>query len=115
MTWNIASAKQNFSEVVRSAVAEPQLVYNRNRLAAVVLSPEEFADYTNVKAAARAADAAKTATTFWDVMQHLRGDADSDAVADAMDAARRAPDRPNAFLDMLDEEALRVQSSPRAA
>lgn len=42
MTWNIASAKQQFSEVVRRAAEEPQTIYNRDRAVAVLLSADEF-------------------------------------------------------------------------
>jgi prevent-host-death family protein len=42
MAWNIADAKQRFSEVVKQAVAEPQLIYNRTRLVAAVVDAEEY-------------------------------------------------------------------------
>lgn len=42
MDWNIAKAKQDFSEVVRAASTEPQRVFNRDRLVAVVVSADEF-------------------------------------------------------------------------
>jgi hypothetical protein len=37
--WSIASARQHLSEVVGLAAREPQLVYRRAALAAVVVSP----------------------------------------------------------------------------
>lgn len=42
MTWNIANAKQQFSEVVRLTAQEPQAIYNRDKPVAVMVSPEEF-------------------------------------------------------------------------
>ena len=37
--WRISEAKQRFSEIVRRSEAEPQKIYNRERLVAVVVSP----------------------------------------------------------------------------
>jgi prevent-host-death family protein len=42
MNWNIASAKQQFSEVVRLSAHEPQAIYNRDTPVAVIVSAEEF-------------------------------------------------------------------------
>jgi prevent-host-death family protein len=42
MCWKIADAKQRFSELVRQAVAEPQLIYNRKRLVAAVIDAEDY-------------------------------------------------------------------------
>lgn len=46
MVWKIASAKSQFSELILQAEAEPQIVYNRKRPAAVVLS---YAEYTRLQ------------------------------------------------------------------
>ena len=45
MTWKIAQAKQNLSQVIRAASAEPQHIYNRNRLVAAVISGETLARF----------------------------------------------------------------------
>ncbi len=45
MTWNIASAKQQFSEVVRLTAEEPQAIYNRDKPVAVMISSQDFADF----------------------------------------------------------------------
>jgi prevent-host-death family protein len=37
MRWKIAQAKQRFSEVVRRAAVEPQLICNRERVVAAVI------------------------------------------------------------------------------
>lgn len=42
MRWGIAEAKQKFSDVVRKAGQEPQLIFNRDRLVAAVVDPETF-------------------------------------------------------------------------
>lgn len=42
MDWKIGEAKQRFSEVVRAAEEEPQRIYNRDRLVAAVVGPEEI-------------------------------------------------------------------------
>ncbi|MEZ4223384.1 MAG: hypothetical protein R3B13_20730 [Polyangiaceae bacterium] len=45
MSWRIGQAKQRFSEVLRRAAEEPQLIHDRDRLVAAVIGPldaEEF-------------------------------------------------------------------------
>lgn len=42
MPWNIAEAKQRFSEIVRQAAEGPQLIYNRKRLVAAVIDAEDY-------------------------------------------------------------------------
>ena len=45
MVWKIGGAKQHFSEVLRLAAEEPQLIHNRDRLVAAVLGPEDTAEF----------------------------------------------------------------------
>lgn len=45
MTWNIASAKQQFSEVVRLTAEEPQAIYNRDKPVAVLISAQDYEDF----------------------------------------------------------------------
>jgi prevent-host-death family protein len=45
MDWKVAEAKQRFSDVVRRAAKEPQLIYNRDRLVAAVIDAESFDDF----------------------------------------------------------------------
>lgn len=45
MTWSIASAKQQFSEVVRLAAQEPQAIYNRDKPVAVLISAKDCEDF----------------------------------------------------------------------
>ena len=51
MTWNIATAKQQFSEVVRLTAEEPQAIYNRDKPVAVMVSAQEFEEFRQWKAA----------------------------------------------------------------
>lgn len=46
MDWKIGEAKQRFSEVVRRSASEPQRIYNRERLVAVVIEPGTFGEYS---------------------------------------------------------------------
>lgn len=41
MAWKIGEAKQRFSEVVRLAEKAPQIIKNRDRVVAVVMSPRD--------------------------------------------------------------------------
>lgn len=50
MTWSIANAKQQFSEVVRLTAEEPQAIYNRDKPVAVMVSAEEFEEFKRWKA-----------------------------------------------------------------
>ncbi|MFC7410547.1 type II toxin-antitoxin system Phd/YefM family antitoxin [Hydrogenophaga atypica] len=45
MTWNIASAKQQFSEVVRLSAQAPQAIYNRDKPVAVLVSAKDYEDF----------------------------------------------------------------------
>jgi len=44
MSWSIAEAKQQFSEVVRQAKEAPQLVHNRGTLVAAIINPSTLND-----------------------------------------------------------------------
>ena len=48
--WNIASAKQQISEVVRLTAEEPQAIYNRDKPVAVLVSAEDFEEFKQWKA-----------------------------------------------------------------
>ena len=47
--WRIGEAKQQFSEVVRRSASEPQMIYNRDRLVAAVVSPELFEEIERLR------------------------------------------------------------------
>lgn len=40
--WSVAEARQHFSDLVAAAEGEPQLIYRRKQLAAVVIDPQLF-------------------------------------------------------------------------
>ena len=42
MEWTIAQARQNFSQLVKDAHQEPQVITNRNRPVAAVLDAETY-------------------------------------------------------------------------
>ncbi|MEA5516996.1 type II toxin-antitoxin system Phd/YefM family antitoxin [Nodularia sp. UHCC 0506] len=45
MNWRIAEAKQKFSELINAALKEPQRIYNRTQLVAVVVEAELFEEF----------------------------------------------------------------------
>lgn len=45
MAWKIAEAKKKFSEMIHRVHDEPQLIYNRDTIVAVVINPEEYEEY----------------------------------------------------------------------
>ncbi|PWU19122.1 MAG: prevent-host-death protein [Candidatus Rokuibacteriota bacterium] len=52
MRWNIGEAKQRFSEVVRRAANEPQLICNRERVVAAVVNADAAANLESIRARA---------------------------------------------------------------
>ena len=99
MPWNIAQAKQHFSEVVKQAAEEPQLIYNRNQPVAVVIDAKEFARFEEWK---KAQEKPRTLAEDFDELRALAaGDPDP-----LPDPNRWGSGRPNAFLEMLEEESL---------
>ena len=45
MNWNITEAKQHFSDVIKQAASEPQIIYKRNTPVAVMIAAEELAEF----------------------------------------------------------------------
>ncbi len=45
MKWKIAQAKKSFSEMIHRARKEPQFIYNRDSIVAVIINPEEYDEY----------------------------------------------------------------------
>jgi hypothetical protein len=55
MDWKVAAAKQRFSEVLREAATEPQLIHNRDQLVGAVIGradTEEFLEWRAHRATA---------------------------------------------------------------
>jgi prevent-host-death family protein len=50
MRWKVAQAKQKLSEVLRCAEAEPQEIFNRDRVVAVVLGAKDMKAFRNWQA-----------------------------------------------------------------
>ena len=44
--WNVGEAKQQFSEVLRRSEKEPQLVYRRDELIAVIVHADDSESFT---------------------------------------------------------------------
>jgi PHD/YefM family antitoxin component YafN of YafNO toxin-antitoxin module len=50
MPWNIAQAKQQFSEMVRLSAEEPQAIYNRDTPVATLVNAKEYAAFQQWRA-----------------------------------------------------------------
>ena len=97
MNWKLTDAKQRFSEVVRRSAEEPQRIFSRDRLVAVVMQPDAFVTYERWKEA-------RELRTVADAFTELR------AICDEEDYELALPerqDRSNAFAEALDESAAR--------
>jgi len=99
MTWNIAQAKQQFSEVVRLSAKEPQAIYNRDKPVAVLINVDEFKAFRQWRAGQHEPTlAAQFAESRLALQQ---------AGVDALQIPARADaQRPNAFVQMLEAEQL---------
>jgi len=95
MNWKIAEAKQRFSEVVRQTAEEPQLIFKRDRLVAVLMNAEEYGAF--------------------EAWQERRRPSMAEAIAEIRkiceeeDYALEIPDRrdrPNPFAEALDDVPL---------
>lgn len=105
--WNVGQAKQHLSEVIREAAHEPQLIYSRNRPVAAVIAAEELAEY-RVWKAERAAKPRRSLADEFAELRRLLIDAGHE---DGLDCGVRS-DRPNAMVQMLEEE--HPESAPGA-
>jgi len=103
MNWNIAQAKQRFSEVVKQAAKEPQIIYNRNTPVAALIAAEELAEYRAWKQ--NQPDKPSLVEAFAQMRALASGDPDP-----LPEPRRLEGGRPNAFLEMLAEEYPEVDS-----
>src|SRR6185503_15304990 len=85
--WTVARARSRFSELLRAAGRSPQVVYNRDRIVAVIVAPETFREL---------AEAGRR--SLGDAFAELRA-FDTDADPSLMVAERTT--RPNPFADVL--------------
>lgn len=95
MNWKIAEAKQRFSEVVRRSADEPQLIYNRDRLVAIVVPPHSFRGYEEWRQEHEQRTAAEA-------FAELRALCEEEGYE--LELPERS-DRPNRFAEALDERA----------
>ena len=105
MTWNIAQAKQQFSEVVRLSVQEPQAIYNRDKPVAMLVNAELFEAFHQWHTRQHEPTLSEQ---FGEIRTALK-----DARLEGLDLpARSTTQRNNAFVEMLEEEGL---AAPRSA
>jgi prevent-host-death family protein len=99
MTWNIAQAKQQFSEVVRLSVQEPQAIYNRDKPVAVLVNAAEYADFQQW----RTAQQVPSLSAQFDELRSALQQAGVEAFTLP---SRSDVQRPNAFVQMLEADGL---------
>jgi prevent-host-death family protein len=92
MPWNIAQAKQRFSEVVKQAATEPQIIYKRNQPVAAIIGAEDLAKFQEWR---RTQSKPRTLADDFDELRALAAD-DPDPLPDP---DRRRAGRDNAFLE----------------
>lgn len=94
-TWGIAEAKQRFSEVVRAAEEEPQMIHNRKRRTAAVIGGETLDSFL----AWREEHAGRSLAGAFAELRRLAAEAGEDLVL----AVPPRRDRPNPFAEDDDE------------
>lgn len=90
--WSVGEAKQRFSEVIRESAEEPQLIYNRDRLVAAVISVSSPEDVSRLSSGEKG-------RSLGESFAELR------AIASEEKYSLRVPrrrDRKNAFTETLD-------------
>jgi|JI6StandDraft_1071083.scaffolds.fasta_scaffold89740_2 prevent-host-death family protein len=98
MNWNIAQAKQHFSDVVKQAATEPQIIYNRNTPVAAMIAGQDLAEYQAWK------EEQKPRPSLYESFAELRKIMEEEGL-DGLEIPPRTT-RPNAFVEMLEEEGL---------
>ena len=93
MRWKVSEAKQRFSDVVKSAAHEPQLIFNRDRLVAAIVDGETLKAFEDWRAGH---ERASLADRFAD-LRTLMAEEDYDL------ATPERRDRKNAMADTLDD------------
>ena len=92
MRWKIGQAKQRFSEVVRRAAREPQLICKRDRIVAAMIDAESAAKLRTVLERAGHRSVAQAFEEFRTLARRERYALKT----------RRRKDRRNTFVDALD-------------
>ncbi len=93
MVWKIAEAKQKFSELVKAAEAEPQWIYNRDRLVAAMVPAESLSEFLNWRRRTQS-------ETLGGAFAKLRRICEEE---DYTLDIRPRHDRPNPFADVLED------------
>ena len=70
MEWKIAQAKEKFSQLIQEAGKEPQLIYNREKEVAAVISIDEYRDYMKLKEDYKAGSVGKQFSLLRDICQN---------------------------------------------
>ncbi|APW38255.1 hypothetical protein RD110_14495 [Rhodoferax koreense] len=91
MTWNIANAKQQFSEVVRLTAEEPQAIYNRDKQVAVLISSDDFEEFQQLRKQ-------RDKPTLLELFADIRAALIADGAEDGIEIAPRT-DRYNPMVD----------------
>jgi prevent-host-death family protein len=94
MPWNIAQAKQRFSEIIRRASEGPQLIYNRTRLVAAVLNAEDYRAFQEWSERNTGRTLAEELTELRQIIQEERYEL----------SIRPRSTRRNSFVETLEEE-----------
>jgi antitoxin (DNA-binding transcriptional repressor) of toxin-antitoxin stability system len=95
VNWNIAEAKQKFSELVRAAEEEPQWIYNRDKLVAALVPPDSLQEFLEWKAR-------KQRPTMAEALAELRRICQEENYTLEIPPRRN---RPNPFPDALDDSS----------
>jgi len=98
MPWNIAQAKQQFSEVVRLTAQEPQAIYNRDKPVALMVNPAEFAQFQEWRSRQRE-------VTLIEQFNDGRAALAQAGLIEIPCIERGDIQRPNAFVQMLATQA----------
>lgn len=96
MNWKIAEAKQKFSDLIHAVIKEPQFIYNRNQLVAVVVEAQMFKEFQNWR---QQKETMSLANAFKELRQ----------IAAEEDYILEVPcrlDRPNPFADDFNDVSL---------
>ena len=93
MKWKVAEAKRHFSEMIRAAEDEPQLILNRDRVVAALIDPTSLKQFEEWRST-------KERPTLGELFAELRKIC---AEEDYTLETGERTERPNAFVEMLDE------------
>lgn len=98
MNWNVAEAKQKLSEVLRAASEEPQRIYNRQKLVAMIVDGETFEEFQRWKERSEQ-------RTIGEEFAELRAISAEEGGWELPTSVRK--DRPNSFVEALEDVSLR--------